>query len=375
MAATSGKLNWVVIPPVPSSSFSSLSANCNGSTELVKGISDLEGTASVIHVKKSISQKPPRFASEPTQEVDSLKSPKPENGHYCDGCSNKTGVVSSQKHALANNTGVVSESSLADSQEKCGGHPIDDASVVQSSTPWPLKLTDFVLGDLDDSCCEKEGVRQGKPSASNFLNNGSQCGEAKDSFVTAEASDETESAAKSSGSIKVSSPCRDHVGSGKSSICRGSTSSDVSDESSSSSFSSVANKPHKGNDSRWDAIKAIRLRDGFLGLNHFRLLKRLGCGDIGSVYLSKLSGTRDYFAMKVMDKEALASRKKLLRAQTEREILQSLDHPFLPTLYTHFETERFSCLVMEFCPGGDLHVLRQRQPGKYFPEYAARYDI
>lgn len=77
--------------------------------------------------------------------------------------------------------------------------------------------------------------------------------------------------------------------------------------------------------------------------------------------------------MKVMDKASLASRKKLARAQTEREILQLLDHPFLPTLYTHFETERFSCLVMEFCPGGDLHTLRQRQPGRHFSEYAARF--
>ena len=76
--------------------------------------------------------------------------------------------------------------------------------------------------------------------------------------------------------------------------------------------------------------------------------------------------------MKVMDKTALASRKKLLRAQTEREILQCLDHPFLPTLYSHFETEKFSCLVMEFCPGGDLHTLRQRQPGKRFTEQAAK---
>jgi serine/threonine protein kinase len=93
------------------------------------------------------------------------------------------------------------------------------------------------------------------------------------------------------------------------------------------------------------------------------------------VYLSELSGTRSYFAMKVMDKTSLASRKKLLRAQTEREILQSLDHPFLPTLYTHFETDKFSCLVMEFCPGGDLHTLRQRQPGKYFSEQAAKYVL
>ncbi|KAH9305782.1 hypothetical protein KI387_010186 [Taxus chinensis] len=74
-----------------------------------------------------------------------------------------------------------------------------------------------------------------------------------------------------------------------------------------------------------------------------------------------------------MDKGSLASRKKLLRAQTERGILQSLDHPFLPTLYTHFETDRFSCLVMEYCPGGDLRTLRQRQSGKHFSEQAVRY--
>ncbi len=76
--------------------------------------------------------------------------------------------------------------------------------------------------------------------------------------------------------------------------------------------------------------------------------------------------------LQVMDKGSLASRKKLLRAQTEREILQSLDHPFLPTLYTHFESDKFLCLVMEFCSGGDLHTLRQRQPGKHFSELAAR---
>ena len=160
--------------------------------------------------------------------------------------------------------------------------------------------------------------------------------------------------------------------SAKTSMSRPSDSSVVSDDSSWSHITGGASKPHKGNDPRWKAIHAVRTRDSLLGMSHFRLLKRLGCGDIGSVYLSELSGTRCYFAMKVMDKASLASRKKLNRAQTEREILQLLDHPFLPTLYTHFETDRFSCLVMEFCPGGDLHTLRQRQPGKHFSEYAAR---
>ncbi|KAL3820849.1 hypothetical protein ACJIZ3_006754 [Penstemon smallii] len=196
----------------------------------------------------------------------------------------------------------------------------------------------------------------------------------KNSSVSAKFSDGANSVAKTSGSAKFSDRV-EFVESGKSSMCRGSTSSDISDESSCSSFSSSVNKPHKANDIQWEAIQAVRAKDGALGLSHFRLLKRLGCGDIGSVYLAELSGTKCYFAMKVMDKASLASRKKLLRAQTEREILQSLDHPFLPTLYAHFETDKFSCLVMEFCPGGDLHTLRQRQQGKYFSEQAVKFYV
>ncbi|KAD5961100.1 hypothetical protein R6Q59_014085 [Mikania micrantha] len=132
-------------------------------------------------------------------------------------------------------------------------------------------------------------------------------------------------------------------------------------------------KPHKSNDIRWDAIQNVKANDGDLSLSHFRLLKKLGFGDIGSVYLAELRGLGCLFAVKVMDKGMLASRKKLIRAQTEREILSMLDHPFLPTLYSHFDTEKLSCLLMEFCSGGDLHILRQRQPGKHFSEQAARF--
>ena len=152
--------------------------------------------------------------------------------------------------------------------------------------------------------------------------------------------------------------------------------SDLSNDSMYRSFVTAISKPHKANnDSRWEAIQAAHSREGkTLSLESFRLLKQLGSGDIGSVYLAELRGSNpcSYFAMKVMDKSSLASRKKLLRAQTEREILQCLDHPFLPSLYTHFETDKFSCVVMEFCSGGDLHMLRQRQHGKRFSEGAAK---
>ncbi|GJS76824.1 serine/threonine-protein kinase D6PKL1 [Tanacetum coccineum] len=103
----------------------------------------------------------------------------------------------------------------------------------------------------------------------------------------------------------------DSLESGKTSISRASDSSGLSDDSNWSNFTKSANKPHKGNDPRWKAILAIRARDGLLGMSHFRLLRRLGCGDIGSVYLSELSGTRCYFAMKVMDKASLCRKRSM----------------------------------------------------------------
>lgn len=197
---------------------------------------------------------------------------------------------------------------------------------------------------------------------------------AKDSLGSSKLIDDNDMVTKMNECAKINGQT-DFVESGKSSMCRASASSDVSDVSTCSSVSNNFSKPHKANDLRWEAIQRVRAKDGVPSLNHFRLLKKLGSGDIGSVYLSELSGTRCYFAMKVMDKNSLASRKKLVRAQTEREILECLDHPFLPTMYTHFETDKFLCLVMEYCPGGDLHTLRQRQPGKHFSEQAVRFYV
>ncbi|KAF7803884.1 serine/threonine-protein kinase D6PKL2 [Senna tora] len=266
------------------------------------------------------------------------------------------------------NTGETSENKKLGISNQKG---LADSLVNKSGSGASSSVLERASGEVDHGNNENRGSQD---SSIDQEKKTSEYGSVKNSSVSAKFSDGASSFGKTSVSAKISDRA-DYVESGKSSICRGSTSSDVSDESTCSSFSSSISKPHKANDLRWEAIQAVRAKDGVLGLGHFRLLKRLGCGDIGSVYLSELSGTKCYFAMKVMDKGSLASRKKLLRAQTEREILQSLDHPFLPTLYTHFETEKFSCLLMEFCPGGDLHTLRQKQPGKHFPEQAVKFYV
>ena len=236
---------------------------------------------------------------------------------------------------------------------ECGNEDTGDTSLLASvslSSQSSINNTDFVIEAISSENCNSAKISTGNSS------------EGKSSVV------------KTIQGLKVSDRA-DYVEISKSSASRGSNSSGVSDESTCSSLSSSGNRPHMSNDSRWEAICAVQKRDGCLGLNHFKLVKRLGCDDIGSVYLTELDRTKCYFSMKVMENGPLVSQKKMLRAQTEREILQMLDHPFLPTLYTHFETDKFSCLVMEYCPGGDLHILRQWQPGGNFSEQAARYEI
>ncbi|XP_004487518.1 protein kinase G11A [Cicer arietinum] len=138
-------------------------------------------------------------------------------------------------------------------------------------------------------------------------------------------------------------------------------------------------KPHApSSDPRWSAIHRIQSESPSRRIlpSDLRFSRRLGSGDISSVYLAELNDDGKLpamFAAKVMDKKELISRSKEGRAKTEREILESLDHPFLPTLYATIDAAKWLCLLTEFCPGGDLHVLRQRQPNKRFQEPAVRF--
>ncbi|CAD6266892.1 unnamed protein product [Miscanthus lutarioriparius] len=157
----------------------------------------------------------------------------------------------------------------------------------------------------------------------------------------------------------------------------------------SSSPSPAPARPHRSGDAAWAAIRSASTSAGApLGPRNFRLLRRIGGGDIGTVYLCRLRDAEGkaeaeagrqpcggcLYAMKVVDRRVVAKKKKLERAAAEKRILRVLDHPFLPTLFADFDAApHFSCVVMEFCPGGDLHSLRHRMPNRRFPLPSARF--
>ncbi|KAE8680497.1 Phototropin-2 [Hibiscus syriacus] len=132
-------------------------------------------------------------------------------------------------------------------------------------------------------------------------------------------------------------------------------------------------KPHRKDTPSWRAIQKVLDSGEKIGLKHFRPVKPLGSGDTGSVHLVELCGTGLHFAMKAMDKNVMLNRNKVHRACAEREILDMLDHPFLPALYASFQTKTHICLITDYCPGGELFMLLDRQPKKVMKEDAVRF--
>ncbi|KAM5583891.1 hypothetical protein ABKV19_003659 [Rosa sericea] len=134
-------------------------------------------------------------------------------------------------------------------------------------------------------------------------------------------------------------------------------------------------KPHRRDSPPWRAIQKILDSGEQIGLKHFKPIKPLGSGDTGSVHLVQLCGTDQYYAMKAMDKGIMLNRNKVHRACAEREILDMLDHPFLPALYASFQTKTHVCLITDYYPGGELFLLLDNQPKKVLKEDSVRFYV
>ncbi|XP_043708563.1 serine/threonine-protein kinase WAG1-like [Telopea speciosissima] len=141
------------------------------------------------------------------------------------------------------------------------------------------------------------------------------------------------------------------------------------------STSTSGSRPHRRSDPHWSAINAATnlSSDGALHLRHLKLIRHIGSGNLGRVFLCRV---KDYdganFALKVVDRDAITA-KKLSHVQMEAQVLSTVDHPFLPTLYAHLEVSHYSCLLIDYCPGGDLHALLRKQPENRFGVNAVRF--
>ena len=73
-----------------------------------------------------------------------------------------------------------------------------------------------------------------------------------------------------------------------------------------------------------------------ISLTDFELMKVIGRGSFGKVYLVKRAGTENYFALKKLRKDVVAQRNLFIKTQAERDILEKIDSPFIVKLHYAF---------------------------------------
>src|SRR5258705_2465166 len=97
--------------------------------------------------------------------------------------------------------------------------------------------------------------------------------------------------------------------------------------------------------------------------SRYRIVRSIGQGGMGSVYMATDQRLRNTVALK----ETLFADEKLRRAfEHEAELLANLHHPALPGVSDHFVEGEGQFLVMQFIQGEDLSELL-KEKGSPFP--------
>uniref|UniRef100_A0A8C2WF74 Ribosomal protein S6 kinase n=1 Tax=Cyclopterus lumpus TaxID=8103 RepID=A0A8C2WF74_CYCLU len=115
-----------------------------------------------------------------------------------------------------------------------------------------------------------------------------------------------------------------------------------------------------------------------VGIENFELLKVLGTGAYGKVFLVRKNTGHDVgqlYAMKVLKKAAIVQKAKTTEhTRTERQVLEHIrQSPFLVTLHYAFQTQSKLHLILDYVSGGEMFThLYQRD---HFPEEAAQIYI
>ena len=92
-------------------------------------------------------------------------------------------------------------------------------------------------------------------------------------------------------------------------------------------------------------------------LSHYRIVDKLGAGGMGEVYKAEDTRLKRQVALKVLPHDMAENPDRLRRFQREAELIASLSHPGIVTIYSVEEAEGIHFLTMELVSGrtlGDL---------------------
>lgn len=92
------------------------------------------------------------------------------------------------------------------------------------------------------------------------------------------------------------------------------------------------------------------------GLETFEVVKVIGKGSFGKVFLVQKKDTKAVYAMKSLRKDVILDYDQIESTMLEKDILQKADHPFLVGMEFVFQTDLKIFFVMKFVRGGELFM-------------------
>ena len=104
-------------------------------------------------------------------------------------------------------------------------------------------------------------------------------------------------------------------------------------------------------------------------IRDFIILKEIGQGSFGSVFLVENEKTKKKYALKVINKDFLSRTERTEEALIERLILSMCKHPSIVRLSSSFQSKNKLFFVMEYCSNKDLDELL-RKFGTFEPNLA-----
>jgi len=108
-------------------------------------------------------------------------------------------------------------------------------------------------------------------------------------------------------------------------------------------------------------------------LDAYQVLKPLGSGAHGQVVLIRNKKNRFLYAMKILKKKEVIRGDQVEGTKSERNILETVKHPFIVGLHAAFQCRSSLYLIIEYCPGGELlDTIRKAVLGR-LPESSAQF--
>ena len=93
---------------------------------------------------------------------------------------------------------------------------------------------------------------------------------------------------------------------------------------------------------------------GRINLSEFQIVRTIGVGSFSHVDLCFNQTTGQYCVLKVMSKQQLYEQNQLEHVQSERDILEKLDHPNIVRTLGTYQDETSLYIAMEYIPGGEV---------------------